>query len=377
MNDKNQTLIPESWDLPTVAASVRPFRYERAKKIAKSAYLAEGRWPIIDQGQQVVAGYTDDNSKIITPPEPIIIFGDHTRIFKYVDYEFALGADGTKPLLAASGFEPRFLFHALSHLDVPSRGYSRHYKALSEMRVPKPSLEEQREIADTLQTWDTAIEKTKTLVAAKEKQFDWLITRFVKNYKTTARLGEICTYEKGEKICGGEGTMKYLEIGDVDIASKDYDLENKSKKPVQGAVKVPAGTTLVSTVRPTRGAITKTKAEVYVSPAFCRMKLPNDFFFYCLHQGRFFKWLEARQSGGTYPTVKDKDILNFKVPCPPTSEQESVAQTLNMAKQEITLLKSLADQYQIQKRGLMQKLLTGKWRIPLSQNNFPGGNGNG
>lgn len=150
--------VPGSWETLAVADSVRPFRFEGGKKIAKSAYAEEGRWPIIDQGQQAIAGYTDDASKIITPPEPIIIFGDHTRIFKYVDHEFAPGADGTKPLLAAAGFEPRFLFHALSHLDVPARGYNRHYRVLSEMRVPKPGLEEQREVAAVLDAIDRKID---------------------------------------------------------------------------------------------------------------------------------------------------------------------------------------------------------------------------
>lgn len=316
-----------------------------------------------------------------------VIFGKlrpNLRKYAYCDFDGVCSSE-TWVLKPREDMLARFLFYLVqsgrfissacvtSGSKMPRASWD--YVSQTPFHIPSPA--EQEVIADTLQTWDTAIEKTRALVAAKEKQCDWLITRLVKNYKTTTRLREICSYEKGEKFRGDESTAKYLEIGDVNIASKDYEIDAKSKKPVQGAVKVPAGTTLVSTVRPTRGAITKTKAEVYVSPAFCRLKLPNDFFYYCLHQRRFFEWLEARQSGGTYPTVKDKDILNFKVPSPPISEQDGVAHTLNMATQEITLLKSLADQYQVQKRGLMQKLLTGKWRIPLSQNNLPGGNGNG
>ncbi len=150
--------IPESWDTPTVADSVRPFRFDRAKQVAKSAYCDTGRWPIVDQGQHPIAGYTNDPENIITPDDPLIIFGDHTRVFKFVDFPFSLGADGTKPLLAGEGFFPKFLFHVLTNLDVPARGYNRHYTALSEMWLPKPSLDEQQEIAAILDAIDRKID---------------------------------------------------------------------------------------------------------------------------------------------------------------------------------------------------------------------------
>lgn len=150
-------MVPESWEVPTVDQSVTPFRFERTKQVRKSAYRAVGRWPVIDQGKQFIAGYTDDDTKVLDFTEPLIIFGDHTRAFKFVDFPFVLGADGTKPLHASDGYVPRFLYFALANLDVPSRGYNRHYTVLSKMRIPKPTPDEQREIVSILDALDRKI----------------------------------------------------------------------------------------------------------------------------------------------------------------------------------------------------------------------------
>ena len=171
--------VPESWEPPTVAESVCPFRFDRAKQIAKSAYRDSGRWPIVDQGQQPIAGYTDEPEKVITPEDPLIIFGDHTRVFKFVDFPFSLGADGTRPLLSGKGFLPKFLFHALTSLDVPARGYNRHYTVLSEMRLPKPSPDEQREIVAILDAIDRKIDLHRRKRAALDDLFKALLHRLM------------------------------------------------------------------------------------------------------------------------------------------------------------------------------------------------------
>ncbi len=123
--------VPERWETLTGSEAVRAFRFERSKQIPRSAYSDWGLWPIIDQGQDFIAGFVSDEGKVIRSDSPLIIFGDHTRVFKFVDFNFALGADGTKPLLAVNGFDPKYLYHALCNLDVPARGYNRHYTVFS------------------------------------------------------------------------------------------------------------------------------------------------------------------------------------------------------------------------------------------------------
>lgn len=123
---------------------------KQGTKLQTSEYLASGKYPIIDQGQDDIAGYTDREDGLFTDV-PAIIFGDHTRIVKYVDMPFFLGADGVKVLKAEiPDVDCRYLYYAVSAVKIPNTGYNRHFKWLKEAQIPLPDISTQRRIADTL-----------------------------------------------------------------------------------------------------------------------------------------------------------------------------------------------------------------------------------
>ncbi|MCI9869134.1 restriction endonuclease subunit S [Arthrobacter humicola] len=134
-------------------------------KLQTSGYLPQGAFPVIDQGKAEIAGYSDDASLLARVEPPVIIFGDHTRVIKYVDHPFILGADGTKVLRPINGSDPRYLFHYLRSLEIPSAGYSRHYKFLKEVSIPVPLLNEQRRIAAILDKADEVRTKRRHALA--------------------------------------------------------------------------------------------------------------------------------------------------------------------------------------------------------------------
>jgi type I restriction enzyme S subunit len=123
-------------------------------KIQRKDYLPEGLLPVIDQGQDEVAGYTNEIDAAYTGRLPVVLFGDHTRAFKYVDQPFALGADGVKVLSPKEGFETKFLYYYFLACDVPSRGYSRHFKYLKALSVPVFAPSEQHHIVELLDEAD-------------------------------------------------------------------------------------------------------------------------------------------------------------------------------------------------------------------------------
>ncbi len=123
-------------------------------KTLQSEYRTFGRFPIVDQGKDLVGGYTNDAARLCRSETPVIVFGDHTRALKYADFPFGLGADGVKVLAVRHGFDPKFVFHYLRSLDIPSAGYSRHFKFLKDRQVPRPPMEEQRRIAAILDQAD-------------------------------------------------------------------------------------------------------------------------------------------------------------------------------------------------------------------------------
>jgi type I restriction enzyme S subunit len=151
-------LFPEHWDVLPFSSAVNDVT-SAYSKIQKSEYSETGRFPIVDQGQKTFGGYTDDESAVSVDRYPSIVFGDHTRIFKYIDTPFCLGADGAKVLEPKVKLNKKFLFYYLSSINIESAGYSRHFKYLKENVVPVPPMAEQQRIAAILDKADAICRK--------------------------------------------------------------------------------------------------------------------------------------------------------------------------------------------------------------------------
>ena len=134
-------------------------------KTPQTEFLEEGEIPVVDQGQRLVAGFVNDRSRICRATPPVIVFGDHTRALKYVDFEFAMGADGTKVLVPKVESDTKYLYYALTAMEIPAAGYSRHYKLLKETTIPLPPLSEQRRIAGILDAADALRAKRREALA--------------------------------------------------------------------------------------------------------------------------------------------------------------------------------------------------------------------
>lgn len=108
------------------------------KKLKKKDIKPIGKIPVIDQGENFISGYTDNESNAYIGALPVIVFGDHTRRIKYLDFKFAVGADGTKILHPFKALLPKFFFFYLCSLNLESQGYSRHFRFLKQISVPLP-----------------------------------------------------------------------------------------------------------------------------------------------------------------------------------------------------------------------------------------------
>jgi type I restriction enzyme S subunit len=120
-------------------------------KLQQRAYQASGRFPVIDQGEGQIGGWSDDARLAYRGTLPVIVFGDHTRAIKFVDQSFIQGADGVKVLAPRPGaYHPRFGYWALRGLSLPDKGYSRHMKFLRASQFPVPPLDVQATLARSL-----------------------------------------------------------------------------------------------------------------------------------------------------------------------------------------------------------------------------------
>ena len=206
-------------------------------KIPQKDFKISGKYPIIDQSVDFIAGYTDNSEKIYKGDLPVIIFGDHTRIFKYVDFPFALGADGVQVLVPdKSRLIGKYLYFFLKSLRIVSHGYSRHYKFLKEKEIvipPKATqtrIVEMLEKAEQLQQWRKESDKLTNdyLNSLFQKMFgdpetnpmEWIETSFGKliidmRYGTSVKCSSV---KKGTPVLRIPNIIK----GTIDFTDLKY-----------------------------------------------------------------------------------------------------------------------------------------------------------
>ncbi len=184
-------------------------------KIPKDEYLEEGKHIVIDQGQNIVAGYTNLEEGLFEDV-PAIIFGDHTRIIKYVDKPFFLGADGVKLLKAKKeNANYKYLYYALKNARIPDTGYNRHFKWLKEVTIQYPSPEKQKEVVQILDKLSSIIDaRTKELVFLDElieARFVELFGDVICNEKKwpTYTLSDISDSRLGKMLDAKQQTGEY------------------------------------------------------------------------------------------------------------------------------------------------------------------------
>ena len=254
--------------------------------------------------------------------------------------------------------------------------------------VKLPPFPEQKAIASLLEKWDAAIEKTEALLAAKEKQFKWLLKRLISDQQDNpewrnVRLRDTCeiiTSPVDKKIVDGELSVKLCNYTDVyynntidsninfmtatakpreierfSLIKGDVIITKDSETPDDIGVPAYVKETIRDLLCGYHLAILRPKEYMtgkYICYALTSPRIKNDFY-------RF-------ANGITRFGLTNESYQKIKIPLPFVSEQKRISNILDTAKKEMELLEQLAEQYRIQKRGLMQKLLTGDWRITLS-----------
>lgn len=284
-----------------------------------------------------------------------------------------------KALVVSDAIAPKYLLYFLHSqkyklldlVDSAGHGTGRlDTNSLKAFPVLVPPLPEQTAIAGMLSTWDEAIEKTERLIAAKEKCYSWLFQNLIdyncikwKHLRADKIFKSI-----SEKGCGGAELLSVTQ--DRGLIPRTM-LEGRVMSPEGGADSyklIKAGDFAIS-LRSFQGGIEYSQYQGLISPAYTvlrpKAELHDEFYRHFFKSHLFIqKYLSIAVIGiRDGKQISIPDFMTVKIPLPPINQQQQIAVVLNTARQEIDLLKKQADAYRRQKRGLLQKLLTGKWRV--------------
>ena len=372
------------WDHATVADLVETIT--PPKKLTTSTYLADGRFPIIDQSRSYICGWTNDDDAVITRPLPVIVFGDHTCVLKFVNRPFAQGADGVKILRGRRRVSTLYLYHQLTYRPVVTEEYKRHFSALKDKVVcfPDPKSGEQQKIADCLGSLDDLIaaegRKLETLRQHKQGLMQQLFPqagetqprlRFPEFQDTqewrVAPLGKLFETTTGgtpdrarPDYWGGEVPWVTTSIVDFNVIESTRESITSAALSNSSAKVFPKRTVLMALYGQgkTRGKVAMLGVEAATNQA-CAAILPSDevdprFVFLNL-SGRYEEIRGNSNSGGqknlSQALVRD---LPFAYP-KERAEQHLIAECLTAPDDQIAAQARKLEILKQHKRGLLQQ----------------------
>lgn len=196
-------------------------------KTLQSEYLSQGSYPVVDQGKTLVGGYVNDPSRLCNVSLPAIVFGDHTRIFKYIDFPFCMGADGLKVLRPRVDADVRYLYYYLSSLPLTDGGYDRHFKYLKRADITIPPLPEQRRIAAILDQADALRAKRRAALTELETLTQSIFVDMFGDPATNPNtwdeltISDLCKVKGGKRLPKGEEyspeptPFRYIRVTDL------------------------------------------------------------------------------------------------------------------------------------------------------------------
>ena len=355
-------------------------RVTYTQKIQRKEFLDDGAYPVVSQEEDFINGYWDNEADLFKVTTPVVVFGDHTKVLKYVDFDFALGADGVKVLQPRDFLLPKFFFYQLQTANLDSLGYARHYKLLKELDIVYPARPEQQRIVGIL---DEAFEG---IVAAKvnaeknlqntralfESHLQSVFTqrgaKGVKNDKPLADLCELivdCEHKTAPTQQEGIpsirtpniGKGKLLLDGVYRVSEATYLEWTRRAEPLPGdlilAREAPAGNVAVI---PENLKACLGQRTVLIRPS--RSIFESEFLALMLLQPRMQRKLLAHSRGATVQHVNMKDIRALDVgSIPPLSVQRDIVSVANRASQESERLASTYERKLAALEALKKSLL--------------------
>lgn len=385
--------IPDNWCWLKLLASFDNCT-DSKKKIQQKKYLKDGAWTIIDQGKQEVGGYTNDEALLYSGILPVIIFGDHTRCIKYIDFPFAQGADGVKVLRPKSFYSSKLFYYALQSVEIPNLGYRRHFPIFDRFAIPLPPLPEQQRIVERIESLfsklDEAKEKAQEVIDSFETRKAAILHKAFSGELTAKwreengvgieswerkRISECCKLGSGgtpsrKKPNYYIGDIPWIKTGEINWNTVNYSEESITQEAIDNSsAKVYApGAVLVAMygMGITRGKAAILGIEAATNQAVCVLQ-PKEylfnrylyFFFMCNY------WdIREQAVGGNQLNLSATIIGKLNIDIPNLEEQYVITELLDsiIEKEYQTkqIAESVIDQIDAMKKAILARAFRGE-----------------
>ena len=331
-------------------------------KIQRKDFLDAGAYPIISQEDASINGYWDTEADLFHVTIPIVVFGDHTKVLKYVDFDFVLGADGVKVLQPLDFLLPKFFFYQLQAAILDSLGYARHYKLLKELEIAYPGRPEQRRIVAILEQAFDNIAAAKANAEKNLQNARALFESYLQSVFSDAwKTGELITLaDLATDVTDGDhmpppkapSGVPFITIGNIAkdtctidftetfmVSREYYDRLKPNKKPKIGDI--------LYTVTGSFGI----PVLVHEHREFCfqrhiglvrpKPEVSSEWLYYLLMSPQIFTQANDGATGTAQRTVSLKLLRGFQVPRIPLARQQEVAAKLNAIIEETQRLESI------------------------------------
>ncbi|MCA6422671.1 MAG: restriction endonuclease subunit S [Flavobacterium sp.] len=381
----------KNWQIKTLNDVSKKLSLNKLK-IKQKEYLPSGLYPVIDQGQDLIGGYFNDKSLLVSDEPPYIIFGDHTKVKKYITFKFIPGADGVKVLKAKENILPKFLFYLLFTIKIEDKGYARHFQLLEKESFLIPNdIETQKAIVSKIEELfselDKGIEDLKTaqqqLKTYRQSVLKWafegkLTNENVKDGKLPKgweikTLGEVCFTTSGgtpsrRNLNYYNGVIPWVKSGELNKGI----IYNTEEKITEEAIKnssakiFPKGTLLIALYGATIGKLAFLGVEAATNQAICGIFENKNISSYYLYYFLAFNKskLVEQGIGGAQPNISQAILKSLKIPIAPLEEQHLIFQEIESRwtvadKMEESITQSL-QQAEALRQSILKKAFSGE-----------------